>query len=97
MEKRVTGAIFCGISALLFATRYVVAALLNVARFSGQDVWGGGDALTRFWSFYSNSLKEMRMLLVLSIVALVVGIAYLIWGEYEARTISRGEQKKHPD
>ena len=70
------------IAAFLFATRYVVAALLQVARFSNQDIWGGGNALGFFFSAYESTVKEIGALLICSITALVIGVVYLVWGEY---------------
>jgi hypothetical protein len=81
MSKRVTGAIFCSIAAFLFAIRYVVAALLQVARFSNQNIWGGGNALGVFFSAYEDTVKETGALLICSIIALVIGVVYLVWGE----------------
>lgn len=97
MSKRVTGTLFCGIASFLFATRYIVAALLNVARFSGQQNGWGSRAMERFFSHYDGFVEEMSVLLICSGIALFVGTAYLIWGEYEEWTNHRSEQKEIAD
>lgn len=69
MGRRTVGLGFCGIAAFLFAARYVSAAIY------GSNVASGG---ARF-SFFLESVGSG--LVVLSIVSLVVGIIYLVWGE----------------
>lgn len=77
MNKRGTGAVFCLIAALLYAARYLTAAIFmgNVSSWS-QDLF-------RLGFEYQGS-----GLLVASIISLIVGLGYLIWGEIE-------ERKKH--
>lgn len=63
---------FIGISAFLISSKYIAAAIFG----SGVASW-------------SRSLFENMLLYVgdtlsnLSIIALIVGVAYIIWGEYE--------------
>lgn len=86
MGKRVTGAIFCGIASFLFVSRYVIAAQFMIARFDSGN-WTGGDGWQRFFSAYLRILdeihEEMQGLTVFSLIALVVGVCYLIWAEYD--------------
>ena len=70
MSKRGVGALFCFVSAILFSTRYVAAAIFM----SGATSWDE--------SLFSAGLEYVGSpLLVLSIISLVVGIAYLAWEE----------------
>ena len=74
MSRRITGAMFCAIAALLFGVRYVVAAQL----FSGMHPGEIDPATLDQYLAY-----EGTTLLTVSVVALVVGIAYLVWAELE--------------
>lgn len=70
MSRRGTGAIFCLIAALLFAARYITAAIFM----SGSSSW---DSL-----LFSAALEYQGLgLLILSIISLIVGISYLVWAE----------------
>lgn len=76
MNKRGTGAIFCLIAAILYAARYLAAAIFM----SGISSWNS--------NLFENGLEYVgSSLLTLSVVSLIIGIAYLIWAEIE-------EQKK---
>ncbi len=76
MNKRGTGAIFCLIAAILYAARYLAAAIFM----SGMSSWNS--------NLFENGLEYVgSSLLTLSVVSLIIGIAYLIWAEIE-------EQKK---
>ena len=73
MSRRITGIAFIVISAFLYATRFVAAA-----------AWGSGFST---WSaeHFRNLLGYVDQgLTTWSIVALVVGLIYLVWGEIEA-------------
>ena len=70
MSKRATGTIFCLISAVLFSTRYIAAAIFMSSVLS----W---DA-----SLFSAGLEYVGTpLLWGSIISLIVGIGYLLWAE----------------
>ena len=74
MSRRTTGAAFCAIAALLFSVRYVVAAQLFGAMHPGAI---DATTLNQYLAYAG------RPLLAGSVVALVVGIAYLVWAELE--------------
>ena len=70
MGSRGAGVAFCSIAAFLFATRYVAAAIFG----SGVNTWNG--------ELFGNMLKYTgNALIVASVIALVVGVVYLIVGE----------------
>ena len=74
MNKRGTGTIFCLIGSLLFATRYITAAIFM----SNTASW---DA-----TLFEASLKyQGNGLLVFSIISLIIGILYLVWAEIEEK------------
>jgi len=70
MGRRFVGAIFCLISAILFASRYIASALfLSSATAYHKELFEGvldNIGTTLLW---------------LSITSLIVGIVYLIWAE----------------
>ncbi|NLE03379.1 MAG: hypothetical protein GX638_01065 [Crenarchaeota archaeon] len=70
MGKRFVGAIFCLISAILFASRYIATAIfLSSATAYDKELFEG-------------VLENVGTnLLWLSIISLIVGIVYLIWAE----------------
>ncbi len=72
MSKRLSGGIFCFISALLFSTRYLAAAIFG----SGLSTWSK-DLFDASLNYIGNEL------LILSIIALFLGIFYLVWAEFE--------------
>jgi len=70
MNRRGVGALFCLISALLFITRYVCAAIFA----SGVTSWDE--------TMFSNMLQYVGQTLpVLSIISLIIGVLYLISAE----------------
>lgn len=70
MSRRTTGVVFCFIAALLYATRYLAAAIFG----SGVSSW---DAeLFRAMLQYVGDGP-----VVLTILALTIGVAYLVWDE----------------
>jgi len=70
MNRRGTGVVFISISALLFATRYISAAIFSV----GLNTWN--------MELFQNMLDYTgNNLLIFSIIALVMGVIYLILGE----------------
>ena len=70
MSKRGAGVSFCGIAAFLFATRYITAAIFG----SGVTSWNTG-LFNAMLSYTGNTL------VVLSLIALAVGIVYLVIAE----------------
>ena len=72
MNRRAAGVAFCAIAAFLFAVRYVVAAIFG----SGVTSWGRelfGSLLT----YTGNALT------ILSVIALVIGVVYLVVAEVQ--------------
>ena len=70
MTKRSVGVIFCLISALLFSTRYISAAIFM----SNISSWDS--------ELFAAGLEYVGSpLLTFSIISLIVGVFYLIWGE----------------
>ena len=70
MSRRGAGVAFCSIAAFLFAIRYVTAAIFG----SSVNTWNT--------ELFGNMLKYTgNALTVLSVIALVVGVVYLIIGE----------------
>jgi len=78
MNMRGTGVIFILISAILFSTRYISAALFS----TGISTWN-------MELFQSMLGYTGNMLLILSIISLVVGIIYLTLGEFQNRLESK--------
>ena len=73
MTRQLVGAVFLAVAAILYAARHVGAMVL-VANKTGDL----GEA-------YRSALRVGGAeLLTLSVIALVVGLAYLLWGEYES-------------
>ena len=72
MNKRGAGALFCLIAALLYAARYVAAAVYV----SNESSWSP-ELFAVGLQFQGNGL------LILSVLSLVVGVGYLVWGEME--------------
>jgi hypothetical protein len=70
MSRRTTGAIFCMIAAILFATRHLTAAIFG----SNLTTWNG--ELFQAMLEYTG-----RPLTILSVISLVIGIIYLVLSE----------------
>lgn len=74
MNKRGTGAIFCLIGGLLFAARYITAAIFM----SNVSSW---DRM-----LFAVGLEDQgHGLLIFSVISLIIGIIYLVWAEIEER------------
>jgi len=72
INKRGAGVVFCFISAFLFATRYISAAIF------------GSNNVSRSQEVFTNMLKYTGYTLIfLSMVSLIVGIRYLVLAEKE--------------
>jgi hypothetical protein len=67
-----TGAIFCLISSILFATRYIAAAILNTRVEVGSN----------FPYFLELLGSELQ---ISSVITLLIGIGYIILGEIEVK------------
>ena len=77
MTRRATGMMFIGISTFIFSVRYVAAA-----------IYGAGISIENQYSeeSFQKSLSYIGSTpLFLSIVALVVGIIFIVWAEVEKR------------
>lgn len=78
MSRRGVGVSFVAIAAFLYASRYVAAAIFG----SGLKTWNS-DLFDGMLSYVGPEL------VTLSKIALVMGILYLIWGEYQEWTARR--------
>ena len=74
MNNKGTGAVFCLISAILMAARYLAAAIFM----SGVSSWSN-ELFTAGLEYVGSPL------LIASVIALIVGIAFLGYGLYEER------------
>ncbi|MBS4025528.1 MAG: hypothetical protein KGZ96_07605 [Clostridia bacterium] len=72
MNKRGAGISLIAISAFLFASRHVSAAIFG----SGVSSWNAG-LYDNMLNYVGNSLSNFGL------ATLLVGIVYLIWGEFE--------------
>ena len=72
MNRRATGTIFCLIAAILYATRYLSAAIFM----SGISSWSN-NLFTSGLNYVGGTLTTF------STISLVVGIAYLVLAEFE--------------
>jgi hypothetical protein len=78
MSRRITGSVLLGISAFLYATRYLTAAILG----SSIQNWNT--------DLFNAMLKYVgREPILWSTIALIAGIIYLAWTEVEAFLKSR--------
>ena len=84
MNRRAAGVMFCCISAFLFSSRYIAAAIFG----SGVTSWSA--------KLYSAMLIYVgKTLTVWAVIALIVGIVYLVIAErQEARSKSRSDTKE---
>jgi hypothetical protein len=72
MTKRGAGVAFIAIAAFLLAMKYITAAIFG----SGVSSWDG-NLFNAMMQYVGNTLNTF------SFLAMVVGIAYIVWGEYE--------------
>lgn len=83
MNRRAAGVMFCCISAFLFSSRYICAAIQN----SGKTSWSSGQI--------RRSLTGLGLLQFLGVVALIAGIVYLVITEIqEAKSKSKIDPKE---
>ncbi|MGD7043236.1 hypothetical protein [Jeotgalibacillus proteolyticus] len=73
MNKRAAGMSFLFISAILFSTKYISAAIFG----SGVASWDQ-NLFNAMLSYIGAPLT------ILSVVSFIAGFSYLAWGEYEA-------------
>lgn len=73
MNKRGAGVVFILISAILLSSKYISAAIFG----SGVTSWDK-DLYQHMLSYIGTPLNTV------SIISLLIGIAYICWAEYEA-------------
>lgn len=81
MNNKVVGSIFCLISALLMSARYLTAGIFM----SGMNSWGS-DLFSQGLEYIGSPLK------IASIIALIVGIIFLLYGVYQDLKKSQSEK-----
>jgi hypothetical protein len=74
MSRRTAGVFFILIAALLYASRYLSAAIYG----SNQSSWNS-QLFNGLLQYVGNGLTAW------AVVALIVGIVFLVWAEIEAR------------
>jgi hypothetical protein len=72
MKRQFVGLGFCGIAAFLFASRYVCVAILGSGSRHSNDV----EWFVNAYPFIGSGLS------VAALASLVVGVAYIAWGEH---------------
>jgi ABC-type Fe3+ transport system permease subunit len=72
INRRFAGVVFCFIAAFLFSMRYISAAIFG----SGVSSWSS-DLFAQMLKYTGNSLT------IASVIALIVGVIYLIFAETE--------------
>lgn len=74
MSRRTTGAVLLFISASLYSTRYLAAAIM-------------GSSLTHWNADLFGALLQYvgRELEVWSLIALIGGLVYLVWAEFDPK------------
>ncbi len=80
MSRRATGTAFFGIAAFLFGIPYIAAAIY----ISSANLSEFGSEVYMRWMGYIGSLPW-----VLAGVALIIGIGYLVWAEFEKRSTTQ--------
>jgi hypothetical protein len=80
MYRRITGVTFIAISALLYTARFIAAA-----------IWGSGFSSWNAENFLGLLEYVDQGLTTWSIIALVIGLVYLVWGE--VNEITGGKRK----
>ncbi|MGE7024344.1 hypothetical protein [Solibacillus cecembensis] len=83
MNKRGAGVIFIAIAAFLFASKYMSAAIFG----SGVLSWDE-PLFSAMLSYVGEPLS------ICSMIALILGVAYICWGEYEEFTIKKQQSNK---
>ncbi|MDK8189161.1 hypothetical protein QP794_03570 [Paenibacillus sp. UMB7766-LJ446] len=83
MSRRTTGTLLLVIAAFLYGVRYLTAAIFG----SGVALWSS-DLFQEMLNYVGTALRNW------SIVALILGLFYLIWAEYEATSSKTKESLK---
>jgi hypothetical protein len=84
MNRRAAGVMFCCISAFLFSSRYIAAAIFG----SGVKSWSA-RLFNAMLNYVGNTLT------VWAVIALIAGIVYLVIAErHQAKSKSRIEPKE---
>ena len=78
MSKRGTGVAFIAIAAFLFSAKYISAAIFGSGLASYNE-----ELFNAMLSYIGNPLS------ICSIIALLLGLAYIAWGEYEEFTMKK--------
>ena len=78
MNKRGTGVAFIAIAAFLFSAKYISAAIFGLSVASWDE-----DLFNAMLSYIGNPLS------ICSIIALLLGLVYIAWGEYEEFIIKK--------
>ena len=78
MNKRGTGVAFIAIAAFLFSAKYISAAIFGSSVASWDE-----DLFNAMLEYIGYPLS------ICSIIALLIGLAYIVWGEYEEFTIKK--------
>lgn len=74
MSRRITGVAFIGIGALLYATRFITAA-----------IWGSGFSTWNKENFHALLGYVDQGLTNWSLAACIIGVIYLAWAEIRQR------------
>lgn len=82
MTKRGTGVSFIAISALLISIKYISAAIFG----SGVESWDQ-ELFNAMLSYVGSTLSNF------SLWSLLIGIVYIVWGEYEELKLKRKTSK----
>lgn len=83
MSRRTTGTLLLVIAALLYSVRYLSAAIFG----SGVTSWDS-DLFQGMLNYIGTAPRN------LSVFALILGLFYLIWAEYEATSSKTKESLK---
>ncbi|WP_179283004.1 MULTISPECIES: hypothetical protein [Paenibacillus] len=83
MSRRTTGTLLLVIAAFLFGVRYLSAAIFG----SGIASWNS-DLFQEMLNYVGTAPRNWSM------VALILGVFYLIWAEYEATSSKTKESLK---
>ena len=78
MNKRGTGVAFIAIAAFLFSAKYISAAIFGSGLASYNE-----ELFNAMLSYIGNPLS------ICAIFALLIGLAYIVWAEYEEFIIKK--------
>lgn len=85
MSRRGAGVVFCFLSGILFSARFIAAAIY-MSNFAPSE--RGEDLFNRGLLYVGSPL------LTLSILALIIGIGYLIWAEVSKKNPEQPEHSR---